>query len=404
MVAPALTPDTDELKELVRLCRMGRLYDVERWIAAGKSLDGIVVKKKTLLQIAVETGFHSLVELIAKHEQSQISKDAALADSVSLRRLDFVELLLENGAQISAVPFVDVLLSWDPKLIRFFLDHGANPIKDNAFAIAFGARIRTALRPFVEYKQAHPEHAETLQEQANIALRHFCYKGEVKWISLMLWAGADARSMGPSLEEEYTNDPECYTSGLEQASYAGSVDVLKKLKPKAGRDNLEKLLHAAAGSGRTDAIRYLLEIGAKANDQENGGSSALDACLWRLSFARFSIYRENRLATRYDASTALECVQELLKFGAVWNPKEQYQMTSLRRTLCECEPAVTVDLLQLFRKYHACPAERIHKLLGTPRIKGHLAPESRNISRLGIQFEPLRSLTPVSRASVRKDA
>jgi len=80
----------------------------------------------------------------------------------------------------------------------------------------------------------------------------------------MLWAGADARSMGPSLEEEYTNDPECYTTGLEQASYAGNVEVLKKLKPRAERDNLEKLLHTAAISGRKDAIQYLLEIGAKA--------------------------------------------------------------------------------------------------------------------------------------------
>jgi hypothetical protein len=33
---------------------------------------------------------------------------------------------------------------------------------------------------------------------------------------------------------------------MEQASYAGNVEVLKKLKPQAGRDDLEKLLHSAA--------------------------------------------------------------------------------------------------------------------------------------------------------------
>src|ERR1035441_5566525 len=44
MIAPALTPATEEIKEIVRLCRTGRLYDVERWIADGKSLDGIVAK------------------------------------------------------------------------------------------------------------------------------------------------------------------------------------------------------------------------------------------------------------------------------------------------------------------------------------------------------------------------
>jgi hypothetical protein len=73
MTAPALTPATEEMKELVRLCRDGRLYDVERWIATGKSFEGIIAKRKTLLQIAVETGFHSLVELIAKHERNESS-------------------------------------------------------------------------------------------------------------------------------------------------------------------------------------------------------------------------------------------------------------------------------------------------------------------------------------------
>jgi hypothetical protein len=404
MTAPALTPATEEIKELVRLCRSGRLYDVERWIAAGESFEGIIAKRKTLLQIAVETGFHSLAELIAKNERSQSSKDAALADAVSLKRFDFVELLVENGARINAIPFADVLLTWEPTLIRFFLERGADPTKDNPFAIAFGARVRTALRPFIEFKQAHPERSDAMQEQANIALRHFCSKGDLKWISLMLWAGADARSMGPSLEEEYTNDPECYTSGLEQASYAGNVEVLKKLKPRAERDNLEKLLHQAAISGQKDAIRYLLEIGAKANDQENGGSSALDRCLWRLSFGGFRVYGEKRLASRYDVAAALECAQELLVHGAVWNPNAPYETTSLRRTLCECEPAVTVALLQLFHKYNACPAERIHKLLSTPRIREHLAPESQQISRLGIHLEPLRSTTLASRATVRKRA
>ena len=35
---PRTTTDPDELAELHRLCREGRLYDVERWIRAGKPL------------------------------------------------------------------------------------------------------------------------------------------------------------------------------------------------------------------------------------------------------------------------------------------------------------------------------------------------------------------------------
>ena len=69
-----------------RLCQSGRLYDVERWIAPGKFFEGIIGKRNTLLQIAVETGFHSLVELIAKRERSQVSirlPKGAVAEVVS---------------------------------------------------------------------------------------------------------------------------------------------------------------------------------------------------------------------------------------------------------------------------------------------------------------------------------
>jgi hypothetical protein len=100
------------------------------------------------------------------------------------------------------------LLSWEPKLIRFFLDHGADFITGSPFAEAFGAKVRTALRPFIECKQKHPELADKLQGHADRALRYFCHEGNLKWISLMLWAGANPRAAGPKIGEE--DDPECY--------------------------------------------------------------------------------------------------------------------------------------------------------------------------------------------------
>src|SRR5262249_19218454 len=141
--------DANVAKELVALCRAGRLYDIEKRIAEGTSIDLAAAAKRgrarSLVEIAVETGFHSLVELIVKHETSQPAKDAALADAASSRRLDLVELLLANGADIKSVPLADVLLTWEPKLIRFFLDHGADPVNGRPFAEAFGAKVRTAL-------------------------------------------------------------------------------------------------------------------------------------------------------------------------------------------------------------------------------------------------------------------
>ena len=36
----------------------------------------------------------------------------------------------------------------------------------------------------------------------------------MKWVSLLLWAGASPRSLGPNIGKEYTKDPESFTNGL----------------------------------------------------------------------------------------------------------------------------------------------------------------------------------------------
>jgi hypothetical protein len=68
-------------------------------------------------------------------------KNHALADAVEHRSLDVIELLITHGAEVTSVPFVDVLRSWDPKIIRLFLDRGADAITGAPFAIAFGEKI-----------------------------------------------------------------------------------------------------------------------------------------------------------------------------------------------------------------------------------------------------------------------
>jgi hypothetical protein len=380
----------DSAKMLIAFCRAGKLYDIEKWIAAGKSLDISAatkrVRRRTLLEIAVETGFHSLVELIAKNEACQSAKDIALRDAVLSRRLDLVELLLDSGAEIKSLPLADVLLTWEPKLIQFFLDHGADPIAGRPFAEAFDAKVRTALGRFVEYKRAHPELATQLQEQLDCVLRHFCGEGDLKWVSLLIWAGGDPRSRGPCLGEPYTEDTECYTSGLEEACRSETPDVLRKLKPDRNQDDLASLLQSAAISNRKAILEYLLDIDANPNDKANGGSSVLDTALWHLSFARRDPSDARCLRSKYQFSDSLDCVRVLLEHGAVWNPNDQYQVNSLRMTLLESEPDVTIELLQIFRKHNACPAERVHSLLGTPRMEEHLKHQEHALLRLGIHL------------------
>lgn len=130
------TLSIEDSKFLVGLCRAGRLYDVERWIVEGKSIRTSPQIRKRPLQVAIDLGFHSLIELLVRNEDSQAAKNQALAESVSARRLDLVQLLALHGAEIQSVPLVDVLLTWEPVMIRFFLDNGADVITDSPFAIA----------------------------------------------------------------------------------------------------------------------------------------------------------------------------------------------------------------------------------------------------------------------------
>jgi hypothetical protein len=353
---------------------MGRLYDVEQWIAAGKSIAAPPECKKTPLRIAIETGFHSMIELLLRHEVSQEAKDAALNDALLRKRLDLVRLILGYGANIRAIPFVDVLLTWEPSLIRFFLENGADTLTDSPFAVAFGEKVRTALRPFVEYKRSHPELTDQLQEQADRALRYFCSEGNLKWVNLMLWAGANPRTRGPKLHDPYgDNDPECYTTAMQEACYSGNVDVLKRLKPDPARDHLAELLSCASTIAREEAVRHLLEIGADPNDGANGGSAALNQCLSHLGFEDFQAWRNKRLSSKYGVRRTFGCIQALVEHGAQWRPDDKTSMDHARRSLYKCEPEVTVDLIKLFLKHKACSDETLRQFLKVPRMRQHLS-------------------------------
>ena len=164
----------NEAKHLLRLCKLGKLFEVEEWIASENSLYVPTHLKVTPLKVAVDTGFHSLVELLVRVEPSSQLKNRALRRALSSKRLDLIELLVSHGAEINSVPFIEVLMLWDPAIIRYFLDHGADFITGHPFAEAFVEKIRTALRPWRECKEKYPDLGPQLQKQVDRALRYFC--------------------------------------------------------------------------------------------------------------------------------------------------------------------------------------------------------------------------------------
>jgi len=407
MPFPNETPTTlslAEAKQLLEYAEQGRLYEIAAWIRAGNSLQVPAECKTTPLRIAIDRGFHSLVVLLARNDVGQRAKDDALWRAVTRGNLELIELLLNHGAELSSIPFSEVLLNWKPSVIQFFLVHGADIVTDAPFTRAFVARIRTALRPYLDCKRNHPELAAELQKQADAALRHFCSEGNEKWISLMLWLGADPRTEGPTPGDPA--EPEYYTTALRQVGYKANFKILKLLKLRPDTDNLAELVHDAAMFGRADAVSYLLQLGAKLNDKANGGSSALDGSLWNLGLDHVSPFCHHRHRPLYEVRPGLDIIQKLCQHGALWRPSDTNAMNSLRRSLFACEPAVTTELLKIFRKYQACSEETVEKLLHTPRMQQHLSPvadrlprrRERSPSRHG---EPSGKTSPGRQKSVR---
>ncbi|MGA8938855.1 MAG: ankyrin repeat domain-containing protein, partial [Acidobacteriaceae bacterium] len=172
---------------------------------------------------------------------------------------------------------------------------------------------------FLNVKQAHPDIATGLQEQLDRAMRHFSREGDLKWVSLLLWAGADPRSMGPNGMDE--DDPEAHVTALQQATAFGHVEILKKFKLSRERDDLSRLLHEASFGQSSDIIVYLLQLGARPNDRANGGSSSLSRCLHFMHFEGIGIPGIARSRTIYSVAESLRKVRILAEHGAIWNPE-----------------------------------------------------------------------------------
>src|SRR6267378_1500684 len=94
-----------DAKNLLRLCKQGRLFEVQNWIAEARSIRVPPSLRTTPLKVALGTGFHSLVELLAANEPSQEVKNECLRHAVFLKRLEFIELLVEHGADTDSIAF-----------------------------------------------------------------------------------------------------------------------------------------------------------------------------------------------------------------------------------------------------------------------------------------------------------
>ncbi len=98
-----------------------------------------------------------------------------MTNALAHRRFDLVQLLCEHGYDAKTVDMREVFATWQPEIMEYLIDRGADPETGMPLAWALIDRTRTVLRVFMKYKEKYA----SFQEQANIALRHHCKDGNL---------------------------------------------------------------------------------------------------------------------------------------------------------------------------------------------------------------------------------
>ena len=375
----------DEIKPLVELIKAGRLFEVQEWIAAGQPLDAPPpppkgARKRNPLETAIETGFHSMVQVLLDGGATiePAGYGGPMSRVLELRRLDLVMLLVDHGFDPRIVNMVGVFYTWDPAIMEYFIERGADVETGYPLAEALRNRVQSALGIFKRYK----DRFQSFQLQADIALRYHCQEGNMKWVSLMLWAGADPYAKGLTSCDD---DPDSIDAGMSALGWAAlyrHYDVLhmKRIRLDPANPATWEIASHVRGREGVNILADLLRRGLNPNDQANGGSSLLYGRLTHMDWdVRFTSWRHEKRSFYLDgndpegAREELRAVHLLAKYGAKWIPEDKRQVGEVRKSLLKLAPDYTVEFVWIMSKYRACSVQDLEAVLRTPRMKAHLA-------------------------------
>jgi hypothetical protein len=364
----------DEIRPLIAMCKDGRVFDAQAWIAAGKPVDPPhwlpkCSRKRTPLQYAIDSGCHSMVQILLEGgaEVEQNNRYCALLETVRGRRADLLKMLVAHGGDVRKPEIYEVFSSWDAEIIGLFIDHGADVNTDNPMANALYKRNRIALNVLMKYKDKVPD----FQRQSNLALSHHCREGNQKWVSLMLWAGADPYDYA-EIEPGNTEPLEGPQNAIEKAIAGEHLDVLKMkgMLKNPLNPNASKCLRYACTAKDERYIALMLKTGHQVNDRPDGSSSLIPAIYSHLPRVFCSAYgypyhRSGRSTYHVDEAAVdrkVKILELILEHGAKWRPVDSDEILGMRKAMAWMDESAILDFVRLMKQHKVCTRSALEEL------------------------------------------
>jgi hypothetical protein len=333
------------LEELHRLCRLGRLYDVERWIRAGRPLQlaaGSPAERRrhrSALEIALDRQDHSLILLlVANGFDLALEPKCPLDEAVRLRRGDLLDLLLEWGADPQRVDLDILFETYDSLLFERFRGLGVDLTAGHALAYALG--YHTSNKPLLGFAKRHRLDEPRIQTALDIALAHHAGEGHEKGVMLCIWAGADAHAPVPNMNymglRDDEEDEDEGRSAIQEACSGGHASILERLRPDPARDDYEELFFSAANE-------EVIAILARSTLPKDSG--------------RVVALQLARANWPFHDHRPVEALRALFAAGVRWQTSPVEEIASARRDLLRCSDYLFADLMKLLATADHCSRE-----------------------------------------------
>jgi hypothetical protein len=289
------------------------------------------------------------------------------------RSWDFVELLLEWGADPTAVDPDAVLDTYQLALMERFWGLGLDLTRDGSLAYYLSESTRN--KPAYGWAKRHHDDPRVAHALA-LALGEAVCEERERAAALLVWAGADPHRPVPSLRYSSGDDEsdEDRSSAIELAVMFGHGSLLKYLKPNPDLDDFDELWESVRDPVTLDHLFDLRPPG--------DWSKTIRHNISRMSWW----YRD-----RSDSRACLERIFEH-HWGRL-STLEHRECQDLRRDLLKMEfDSDLAWLLKKLAKPHHCDERIFAELVRTPSIKERMG-------RLGLR--ELLPPTPAKRGARR---